>query len=201
MSKLTEQQRKILVIVIDLLTPLCANVKISHEIKFYRDENGSEEFSDHDTCSDQACENSAKKAIVKMMGKENKGKAIVWDKDLDDVPENTLVYTTVWTDNDGDHEKMEMCSVCGKYLNESLTWIENEFEHHSENSTTKEDIEDPNTTFELLTMFNSMPSCDYSRWIDGVNKDQKQQDDFFNKVIEYAQTVIDILSGKDINNG
>lgn len=77
MAELTEQQQTTLDYVINLLEPLKRGIRVSHDIVFYRDEEGSEEFPDNDTCSDEKCVEQAKKTIVKIMKKEVKGKRIV----------------------------------------------------------------------------------------------------------------------------
>ena len=185
--ELTENQKSIIEKAIDLLSPL-AKEEEERESRYttYFKVHDEDVSSEYDTCDDDKCISEAKKEIRKAYGK------------------GTHIEECYY-DNDGDHESIERCSVCGRPLTSSLTWIEQEFDHHEQFSITMDDFKDGCTAFDVKVMLDAMPSCDHRITEYNFHQDKignpeplkqaiKWQNDFVERVIKYAELVINVLS-------
>ena len=134
--------------------------------------------SEYDCCGDRACVKYAKAAIRKEYGK----------------------YTHVreiYSDNDGDQEGIERCHICGRPLNEWLTWCRDELEYLEElkpytNKIIKEEA------FTIFCILQSQPTNDesiseYAKHQGGeiLQQSLKRREEFFKRIQELAQAVID----------
>jgi hypothetical protein len=149
--------------------------EISRDIYYFRvrDEEVSSEF---DCCDDEKCVKEAKKAIREQYGK------------------GTHVEEC-YSDNDGDHENIETCSVCGKPLNEYLTWCKYELEILEEHKPwTIDFIKEEGFTISVI--LESIPTMDYD--ISGYARHQggeilqealQQREDFFQRILLLVQVV------------
>ena len=150
--------------------------EISGNVTYFKvkDEEVSSEF---DCCDNEKCIKQAKSDIRKRYGK------------------GTHVEEC-WCDNDVDHESIEICSQCGKPLNEWLTWCESELEYLEENKWTAEFLKDE--AFLIHCILHSSPTHDYS--ISGYAKYQKgdiltkaleSREQFFQRILELVRCIIE----------
>ena len=137
-------------------------------------EEVSREF---DCCDDKNCIKQSKKALRKEYGK---GTHII----------------VCYYDNDGDHEHIELCSVCGKPLNEWLTWCSYELEYLEQYKPwTAEFLS--NEGFLIGVILNSTPTMDsnisdYAKHQKGkiIQNALQSREKFFQRIVELAQAVI-----------
>jgi hypothetical protein len=138
--------------------------------------------SEYDTCADEECVKKSKRMLQKRY------------KDVH----------VRYHHNDGDHERFETCSQCGRYLNNHLTWIRSELEHHIQYTRTKDELTKSHNVFEISCIFCSFPGSDYkvseySKHQEYLGNDEpilsdiRHQKEHINKVFEYAQHVIKML--------
>ncbi len=180
---LSEKQKSIINQAIELLTPLAQaeEERLSRNTVYFKVKN-EEISSEYDTCDDEKCIRESKKEIRKSYGKGIH------------IEEN-------WSDNDGDHENIERCSICGRPLCNSLTWIEQELDHHEKYSISLADFQDQSTAFDVKVMFEAMPTCDHriSEYdlhqerignSEPLEQAKKRQVEFISRVINYAELVI-----------
>ena len=100
---------------------------------------------------------------------------------------------------EGDYDRIDRCYICGCPLNESLTWIESELDHHEEYSIIKDQLKESATAFDVRVMLEAMPTHDYE--ISEYEKAHpeilpdalKRQSDFVDRVVKYASKVIEVL--------
>lgn len=105
--------------------------------------------------------------------------------------------------NDGDHDSIDRCSICGTSLNGWLTWVNQEFDYLKEEVITIDDIK--NEAFTVRAVLRSYPSSDHS--IGGYERHQaklgnmkplndklKRQEDHVASIMNYAELVIKMLS-------
>ena len=107
------------------------------------------------------------------------------------IPKYTCIEA-IYTQNECDNDRINRCSVCNKPLNEYLTWVGQEFEHHRNYSITKEVLTTPENAFDIKVMLESIPSCDYNHRDDEWHL-QKQQE-LANEVVNYAELIINLLN-------
>jgi hypothetical protein len=163
-----------------------SNKEISR-FTYYFKVKGEEVSSEFDCCDDENCIKQAKKAIREQYGK------------------GTHIEECYW-DNDGDHENIETCSVCGKPLNEWLTWCDSELEYLEENKPWNAQFL-ADEGFVIGVILNSTPTMDCD--ISGYAKHQRgeileaalqSREDFFQRIGQLAQSVIDanfaVLNGR-----
>ena len=99
---------------------------LSTEIVYFetQDEEGIAtdkiDFSEYDCCGSHKCVDKTLKELRRKYPNER--------------------IEEVYYRNDGDHNNINRCYQCSRPLNESLTWIDQEFEHHEEYSTTLRDL-------------------------------------------------------------
>ncbi len=180
---LSEKQKSIINQAIELLIPLAQaeEERLSRNTVYFKVKN-EEVSSEYDTCDDEKCIKESKKEIRKSYGKGIH------------IEEN-------WSDNDGDHENIERCSICGRPLSNSLTWIEQELDHHEKNTITIEDLQDGCSAFDVKIMLEAMPTCDHCISEYDLHQERignpkpleqakKRQEEFINRVINYAELVI-----------
>jgi hypothetical protein len=114
------------------------------------------------------------------------------------------IYTVYDPYNNGDHESIDHCAICFRPLNEQLTWIGSEFEHHVEYSTTKEDLTESCVAFDVRCMLEAMPTIDHKIDTYHIHESQMGNDQplkdalahqkkFVDKVVAYAELVISVL--------
>lgn len=185
-KKLTEEQKKIIDKAIELLTPYNKE-KVSHEIAYFEsvDEDGDKtddlDLMEYDTCNNDSC---VLAVLDELRNEYPKIKIREW-----------------YMDNNGDHENIGSCYMCGRPLNEFLTWIGQEFEHHKTESTKKSDFIESRTAFDIIAILQSFPSIDHE--IREYHIHQKKlgnpiplqqelgrQTHFVNEVIDYAKNII-----------
>lgn len=181
---LTKKQQSTLDKAIKLLLPYTKNISASTWTGYFEEQNddgdniGDHDFREYDVCENDDCINKNHE-ILKT-----------------EYPKLNIQYR--WYQNDGDHDKFEICSVCGRHLNEFLTWIDQEIDNHIENTRTKENIINPETAFEISGCLYSMNWNADERmgnhqatyhYDEGI----KRQKDFIKKVVNYAQHIVDTL--------
>ncbi|RPJ55925.1 MAG: hypothetical protein EHM12_11190 [Dehalococcoidia bacterium] len=170
---LTDKQKEIIKAAINLLEPFARKDVSSYTHYFKVDDNDIHEY---DCCDNKKCVKKALKNIIK----------------------SHEIQTSIEIcsyDNGGDHEKIGHCYICWKPLNQSLTWIKDEFEHHKEYTITRKDLTDKDIAFEIKCILESMPSSDYDTGI----YYQKHQKKFIRDIINYAKVVIKELKGQNKN--
>lgn len=184
---LTKKQQSILDRAIKLLLPYTKDVSASTWTGYFEEQNedgdriGDHDFNDYDVCDNDDCLNKNHEILKS------------------EYPGINIQYR--WYQNDGDHDKFEICSVCGRHLNEFLTWINDEIDHHIENSITKENIITPTTAFEISGCLYSM-HWNADKRMDAhaaaYHHDEgiKQQKAFIKKVVDYASLIIDLIKPK-----
>lgn len=136
------------------------------------------EVSGFDCCDNIDCITASKKAIRAQYGK------------------GTHIEERYF-DNDGDHESIETCCICGKPLNESLTWCESELEYLEENQPwDSKFLKDEG--FLIGAILNSTPTMDcdilgYAKYQKGEILDEalQEREVFFSRIGQLAQSVID----------
>lgn len=190
--KLTDEQQSLIKRAIELVTPFDKE-KVAYGGNYFevQDDDGNLsddniDFADYDCCDSDKCVNK----ILKELKKEHKG---------------VNIQPVYWA-NDGDHENIASCYNCGKPLNEQLTWIKSEFDHHKEYTVTKEALISSRNAFDVRCMLEAMPSCD-ERIMDYAmhqknafgnekpyNESKKRQEAFVESFMEYVQKVITALT-------
>ena len=136
-----------------------------------------EEVGEYDCCDNESCISKAKKAIRESYGK------------------GTHVEEC-YTQNDGDHESIDVCYICGIPLNEFLTWCKYELEYIENEPWNAEFFKsDGGTIFSILS---SMPThdlsiSDYAKHQGGIilEKALNDREAFFQRIVKLAQAVID----------
>lgn len=163
MNEINEDQQKILDKAIKLLEKY-DKVDVSDYICYFvvSENDYSEIGSQYDCCDYPECMEATLKELKK------------------DYPDCNYLYQY----NNNDYDTFNLCYQCGRRLNDTLTWIEYEFNHHSTTNQTKKDFQISSVAFEIRVIFESMPSIDFAK------QDQK---DFIIKVVDYANIVISEL--------
>lgn len=177
---LTDKQQSILDKAIELLSPFSKETVSPYTTYFeHQDKNGDciNALSDYDICDDDKCFDKTFQELKKAY------------------PRKKIGFATY--SNDGDHERFGKCYQCGSYLNEFLTWIGEEIDHHIENTKTKDDL--IISAFEITGCLYSMRwNSDerMSTWTKNNDFDEgiKRQKDFIKKVVDYATHIIKTLS-------
>jgi len=173
---LTDEFQELIDLAEDKIKPF-SNKEIS-QLVCYFEVKGEDVSSEFDCCDDEKCIKEAKKEIRKQYGKGAHIKAC-------------------YSYNDGDHEDIETCSVCGKPLNEWLGWCQYELEYLEENKPwTAEFLKEQG--FLIHCILQSTPTTDYA--ISDYAKHQggeilqnalQDRENFFERVGQLAQAVID----------
>jgi hypothetical protein len=154
---------------------------------YYFKVKGEEISSEFDCCDDEKCIKEAKKAIRKQYGK------------------NTHIEEC-YSDNDEDHESIEICSICGKPMNEYLTWCNSELEYLEENKPWDAQFL-ADEGFVIGVILDSTPTMDcnisdYAKYQKGetLQKALQSREEFFQRIGKLAQSVIDadfaVLNGR-----
>jgi hypothetical protein len=190
--RLTDEQERLLEKVIKLLEPFYEGdpkQERQSTVCYFTDENGDELGKEYDTCTCDDCIEASIKNIKETFGDE-------------------MPIETHFTLTGNDNEDIPRCSICGKPFEEGLTWIEHELEHFEQNKPTYSDmVEDSSIPYELVAIFNSVPSCDNR--IDGYCKSQlaqgnegpnlevlKRQQHLIDRVVYYAVYIIYVIEKK-----
>lgn len=184
---LSNEQKLTLEKAIELLTPFAQKERdqLSCNTVYFK-VNDEDVSSEYDTCDNLKCIQKSKKEIRKSYGKGTH-------------------IEECWTDNDGDHENIERCSICFRPLSDSLTWINSELEHHEEYSIELSCFKEGHSAFDVMVMLDAMPSCDcriteYDLHQNKIGNPgplieaEKRRNDFINRVIRYAELIINLLS-------
>lgn len=138
---------------------------------------GEDVSSEYDTCDNQKCIDASKRNIREHYGKGTR-------------------VEECWTENDGDHDKIEICTVCSKPLNEYLTWCESELDHLEQNKPWNAEFL-KEEGFLILAILESMPTGDCK--IDSYHITKggqvlenalQRREKFFQRILELAQAVI-----------
>jgi hypothetical protein len=173
---LTDEFEKLIDLAQEKIEPF-ANKEISRNTYYFK-VKGEEVSSEYDCCDDEKCIKEAKKAI-----RENHGKGIRVEE--------------CYSDNDGDHESIEICSVCGKPLNEWLTWCESELDYLEEDKPWSAQFF-KDQAFLITAILRSTPTmdCDISNYAKHqggkiLEDDLQEREDFFQRIGQLAQAVID----------
>lgn len=138
------------------------------------------DINDYDCCNDPKCIKKAKKAIH-----EHYGKGIHIEE--------------CQSANDGDHERIEICTICGSPFNEWLTWCIDELKYiEGEKPWTKEFIIDE--AFTIQAILQSQPTMDerISRYHgrqggDILKEALADREAFFQRIVELSNSVINLL--------
>ncbi|MFA7326293.1 MAG: hypothetical protein WC121_06480 [Candidatus Kapaibacterium sp.] len=143
---------------------------------YYFEINGEDVASEFDCCDDVKCIEQTKTEIKEQYGEDTQ-------------------IEEVYYDNDGDHERIEICSQCGKPLNEWLTWCGDELKYIEENEWTADFLKEE--AFLIHCIFQSMPTCDnriseYAKHQGGdvLTQAIENRELFFQRIGKLAQCVI-----------
>lgn len=175
---LTEEFKKLINLAKEKIKPF-SNKEISR-FTYYFKVKGEDVLSEFDCCDNKNCIKEAKKAIRQQYGKGTH-------------------IEECYSDNDGDHESIETCCVCGKPLNEWLTWCNSELEYLEleENKPWNAQFLS-NEGFVIGVILNSTPTMDndisgYAKYQRGkILEDALQsREDFFQRIGQLGQSVID----------
>lgn len=180
--KITEEQQEIVNKAINLLEKYDKE-EYSGISYYFTDENDDniDEDEDYNCCDKNECIERSEKELKKL-GYKN----------------------PILNPMGSDYDRIYHCYNCNNPLNESLTWIEQELDHHVEFNINKKNLQKSRTAFEVRVMFESFPSIDYeiSEYAkshpEQMKKEIKWQKDFVDRVINYAKQVIAVLD-KEIN--
>ncbi|GEM_PF-1791652 len=140
-----------------------------------------EDVNEFDCCDDEKCIKSAKKEIRKQYGK------------------GTHVEEC-YSDNDGDHESIEICTQCGKPLNEWLTWCNSELEFLEGNRPwSAEFLKEEGFLINCILQSTPTMDCDISGYAkhqrgEILQKELKSREDFFQRIILLTQSVNELLN-------
>lgn len=181
---LTKKQQATLDKAVALLLPF-SKESVSQWTGYFEEQDedgdriGDNDFSDYDTCDNDDCLNHN------------------WDILKKNLPSLNIQFR--WYSNDGDHDKYDHCTVCGRPLNEFLTWINDEIDNHIEYTTTKQLLIDSSAAFEINGCFVSMGwNADERMSIHASTHHHengvKRQKLFIKKVVDYANLIIKLLS-------
>ncbi len=183
--RLTDEQQSIIDKAVELLKPFDKE-SCSFSLHFFKEKNIYGDEIGEEVCDDDKC---VKKYLKQLRSEIGKGKRI---------------YTVYDPYNNGDHERLDSCAICGRPLNEQLTWIDSEFDYHQEYSVTRESLTESRTAFDVRCMLEAMPTADCR--IEGYPIHQNslgnkkpleealgRQNQFINKVVKYAELIVQIL--------
>ena len=170
----TDEFRELLnkaeIIIEPLVSETVSDTIVCYEVK----EDCLDSFN---TCDNQKCIKSAKAEIRKIYGK----------------------YTRVseeWTSNDGDYERIEICSQCEQPLNNFLTWCRDDLEYIEEYYPLScEFIK--KEAFVIHSILQSSPTCDaeLNNYHNYSQTKIEQQDidireNFFQRIVHLAESVV-----------
>jgi hypothetical protein len=179
--RFTEEFKNLIDTAHDKISPLSKKLKSYYTVYF--EAKGEHLSSEYDCCDNEKCIKSTKKDIRNHLGK------------------GTHV-NEVFYQNDGDHERIEICCQCGTPLNEWLTWCEIELDYLEENKPwTLEFLKD--NSFEIKSILQSSPTNDndislYHRNKGGdiLKEALESREAFFQRIKQLAQFVNDNLQRK-----
>jgi hypothetical protein len=172
--ELTDEQKAVFEEAIRLLEPYDKEI-VSYDFFYFREKNEEGDTIGEEVCVKKKCLKAQTASIRKTLGK---GKHIYYERIQE------------W----GDSDRIKVCCECGCPFHTSLTWVEDDFSNHVENTRSLEEITESCNAFQLIVIFSSMPSSDhaispYSIRTDYENS-KKEQDDFLNEVLDYAKHII-----------
>lgn len=170
---LTDEFTQVIKAALEKITPLSTE-SVSPTTTYFK-VHDEEVDSEHDTCNNKKCIAAAKRNIRDHYGK------------------GTHVEEC-WTDNDGDHDRIERCSVCDTPLNGYVTWCDSELQYIESEEWNAEFFKDQ--AFLLAAILDSMPTMDCD--ISGYAKHHKgkpledalfYRERFFQRVLKLAQAI------------
>lgn len=176
LPELTEEFEKLIELAKEKIEPF-SHEEISRFTYFFK-VKGEVVLSEFDCCDDEDCIKKAKEAIRKEYGKGTH-------------------IEECYTDNDGDHDRIERCSVCGKPLHCYLTYCGDEMAYLEECKPwdAKFLLDE---AFVIGVILDSTPSMDESISIHEINcggeileTALQSREDFFQRIGQLAQSVID----------
>jgi hypothetical protein len=151
------------------------NTQVSHYTVYF-EVNGEPVSSEYDCCDDKKC---IKQAKANIRAHHGKGTHVV----------------DIWTSNGKDYDCIETCSICGKPLNEWLTYCRNELEYLEEHEWTAEFIK--NEAFYIYAILQSSPTMDYNPSLYAMStypdKALENRERFFQRIGKLAKAVIELL--------
>ncbi len=173
---LTKEFEKLIKSAIEKIEPF-SRKEISQYLIYFK-EKGEEISSEFDCCDDENCIKEAKKMIRQQYRKG-------------------MHIEECYSDNDGDHENIEICYVCGKPMNEYLTWCDSELDYLEKNKPwNAQFLSDEG--FVIGVILNSTPTmdCDISNYAkhqggEILKKEIQSREDFFQRIGQLAKAVID----------
>jgi hypothetical protein len=139
---------------------------------------GEEVSNEYDCCDNEKCIKQSKADIRKQYGKG-------------------IHIEECWYYNDGDHDRIELCSQCSKPLNEWLTWCKEELEYLEEHKPW--DVEFlKDESFLIHCILQSSPTMDYRIYDyhihqggDILKKALKDREQFFQRIGELAKRILE----------
>ncbi len=181
----TDVQKDIINKAIKLITPFDKE-NASCGIHYFKEKDCDGNEIGEETCDNDKCVKIALKDLKIRVGK----------------------YKRIYTDfshNDGDHESIRSCSVCYRPLNQYLTWVRQEFEHHKDHTITLEDLTNSRNAFDIRVMLEAIPSADerisdYSVYQNKIGNSSPLEDAIKRQIclvidiVKYAELIIKILS-------
>jgi len=140
--QMTDKQTQCIKSAIELLKPFNKEDVSSGLVYFRKVKDQDELGSEYDCCDNEKCV----KETLKYLRKKCKGSR----------------FEDVYTLNDGDHDGIGRCFQCSRPLNEFMTWVQEELSHWEGTYLTKKRLWNSSNSFDLIAMFESMPSMDES---------------------------------------
>lgn len=144
--QLTPEFEDLRVKAIELLQPYAQDEldNVSSSLRYFKIDD--EEDSEHDVCNNEECINK----MYNELKEENP------DSEIE------IEYSA----NDSDHESLQICSVCCRYLNTQLTWVEYEVDNFLDNKNEWNKETFISGAFELYCILENLPSNDHnpSKW-------------------------------------
>lgn len=112
----------------------------------------------------------------------------------EEYPDSEIEY--IYSDNDSDHDRVEICTICDSFLNDTMTWVYDEMDYISENKPyTVEFIKD--NAFVINAILTSQPSndCEVGNYTlnqggEELENAYQRQLDFFNEVLELSNFIL-----------
>lgn len=179
---LTEEFENAIGSALEKITPFAVK-EISRGLYYFSTKDGQLD-GEYDCCENDKCVKEAKKAI-----RANYGKGI-------HIQEH-------YTDNDGDHENIELCNFCGIPLNEYLTWCESELEYLEQNKPwTIEFLKEE--AFLIQCILTSTPTldCDISAYAkhnkgEALEEALEEREQFFQRILGLAEIINKLMEAED----
>jgi hypothetical protein len=180
--EITKEQQSIINEAVELLSPY-AEKYVSYNIHLFHktDADGNQEEIGDELCDKDECVAEYLPTLQAEYGE-------------------TEIETIYSGDGILDRSRICRCPICNIPLNSSMDYIEQELDEHADFNVTKEHLTDENTAYDVKCMLESFPNVDdydIRRYNGCTDEDLQSQVDmqkeFIEKVVSYAQLVIDVL--------